>query len=175
MQQLKIPFESESPRYVEDHSAIDDAKQLSIYLATEKANSLRDQYPEAIIIGSDQTAVGPESEFLQKPGTPERAFQQLSRCSGKSATFYSGICLIKADRQLSFTVSTTVTFRTLTDHEIRRYIELDNPLDCAGSFKVESLGISLFDKIESEDPAALIGLPLIQLCKALRSLGVAMP
>lgn len=138
-----------------------------------------------IIICSDQTAaLG--SQILGKPYTKEAAIKQLSRCSGNSVTFHSAISILTSPFQQSNTASldnsnneihsevvdTHVTFRKLSQNEIERYIERDDPLQCAGSFKCESLGISLFDSISSNDPSALIGLPLISVSRILRKLGV---
>lgn len=175
LKQLGLNFESVAPEYREEHKAESDPEALSVYLATQKARSLSDTYPEAVIIGSDQTAIDPNGLLLTKPVTAENAFLQLKSCSGQRATFYSAFCVLCNNKEIALTIPTHVIFRHLSDEEINRYIRRDNPLDCAGSFKMESLGISLFERIESKDPTALIGLPLIQLSKVLRETGLTIP
>lgn len=148
----ETPHEGESPEGL--------AKRLSI----EKAESLIALHPNCWILGSDQTACI-EGRLLGKPGHREAAIEQLLRASGQSVTFYSGLALINSTTriQMHSVIKTRVHFRLLSRQQIERYIDRELPFDCAGSFKMEGLGISLFTRIESDDPTALIGLPLIQL------------
>lgn len=172
---LGIGFESVSPPVNEDHEILQDPEQLALELARQKAASIFQSQPDALIIGSDQTAISPEHQLLTKPGNRDTAIKQLLACSGRTVRFYSAIWTISAHQQASACVMTDANFRSLTLDEITRYVDKDNPLDCAGSFKVESLGISLFRSIQSDDPSALIGLPVIALGKILRQHGVQLP
>ena len=129
----------------------------------------------ALVIGSDQVACIAD-KILRKPGTAERAAAQLAACSGQRIRFWTAISLVSSTGQhWQDMVHSDVELRHLTQPEIERYIELDQPLDCAGSFKWESLGISLFQRLETEDPTALEGLPLIKLCELLRQAGISVP
>ena len=149
---------------------------LARRLALNKARAVARQCPGALVIGSDQVAaLG--AMILGKPGTVENARQQLAACSGHEVVFNTAICLIDARSEPARSTialdTTRVVFRTLTTTEIARYVGREPPLDCAGSFKAEGLGIALFERIDSQDPTALIGLPLIALCRLLREAGVA--
>ena len=148
----------------------------ALRLAITKACAAADGRQNTLVIGSDQVAEL-HKLILDKPGTAERACAQLRASSGQVVQFHTGLCLLdtRDGRQHTHLDHTLVHFRTLTDTEIQRYIEREQPLDCAGSFKVEGLGISLFERIESEDPSALIGLPLIALAHLLRMCGVPLP
>ncbi len=165
------PNIDESPLYDED------PRQLSARLSREKALEVTNNLPElqkpALIIGSDQVASF-ENQLLGKPHSREKAIEQLSAVSGKQVTFYTGLHMhSSADNgHYSCLDITQVTFRQLTAREISNYVDRELPLDCAGSFKCEGLGISLFESIESKDPSALIGLPLIAVNKALLHFGV---
>jgi septum formation protein len=148
---------------------------LATRLAAAKAHEVAVRAPGAVIIGSDQVAdLG--GTVLGKPGTVENARAQLSACSGRDVVFHTAICVVDARADSAPTRSaidtTKVRFRQLGAQEIARYIEREQPLDCAGSFKAESLGITLFERIESSDPTGLIGLPLIALCRLLREAGI---
>lgn len=147
-------------------------------LAREKASAVVGQYPGRLVIGSDQVA-DLDGALLGKPGTLERAKGQLTQCSARVVTFHTAVCIAdSASGQivlLEATDTTRVVFRALDANEIARYLAIDRPLDCAGSFKVEHLGISLFERVESTDPTALIGLPLIALCRLLREAGISIP
>lgn len=164
LNKLNIDFECAKPNI--DESAFDNESPLALVerLAIEKAQAVSTQYSEALIIGSDQVALC-DGEILGKPHTVENAIKQLQKFSGSSVTFYTGLAV--HDSQSNVTKSIVepfiVHFRTLTLHEITRYIEIEQPLKCAGSFKSEGLGICLFKKLEGDDPNSLIGLPLIQL------------
>ncbi|WP_189608300.1 Maf family protein [Saccharospirillum salsuginis] len=171
---LQIPFEQASPRCDETPHQGETPADLALRLARIKADSLTDDYPDHLIIGSDQTASDPDGRLLGKPGTAEAAARQLKRCSGGTVIFNSAVALAGPIIE-AWNVTTEVRFRTLSDAEIGRYIEKDQPLDCAGSFKVEALGITLFEWVRSDDPNALIGLPLLSLSRHLRRLGYELP
>jgi len=168
-------FECLTPAVDEQRLAGESPPDLATRLALEKAQTCAAQRPEAIIIGSDQVpALG--DEILHKPGTHERAIQQLQRCSGQAVIFHTAVAIIGPDsatpgRHIDETI---VRFRNLTDDEIEGYLQLDQPYDCAGSFKVESRGVALFDSIESSDPTGLQGLPLIWVAARLRERGVTL-
>jgi septum formation protein len=148
---------------------------LARRLACAKARALARENPGALIIGSDQVA-DCASKILGKPGDAGNARAQLRASSGRVVTFHTAVCLIDTRAAMAIervAVDTTrVAFRTLSDEEIARYVDRERPFDCAGSFKSEGLGITLFERIESNDPTALIGLPLIALCRLLREAGV---
>ena len=145
-------------------------------LSDAKAEAVARQYPEAVIIGGDQVpAVGPT--MLDKPGNAARCREQLKLLSGASAEFHTA-CTVRCvaiDLTLTHVDTTTVRLRTLGDAEIDRYIEREQPFDCAGGFKAEALGITLFERMDSEDPTAIVGLPLIWLAGALRCAGFILP
>jgi len=145
-------------------------------LAINKAQSIAAGNPAAIIIGSDQVA-DHKGSILGKPETPEAALQQLRALSGNELLFYTGLAVVypPTSRVMSCVVPTRVVFRTLSDEKIQRYLRRDTPYNCAGSFKSESLGSALVEAMTSEDPSALIGLPLIRLSMYLEELGVAIP
>lgn len=145
-------------------------------LAIAKAAAVATRAGDALVIGSDQVAaLG--ARVLHKPGTIENAHQQLRASSGRTVDFFTGLCLANpraGDRQIHLD-HTSVRFRALTAAEIVRYVERDQPLDCAGSFKLEGAGSALFERVDTEDPTALIGLPLIALARLLRAAGIAIP
>jgi septum formation protein len=170
---LDLPFQTARPDVDETPYPNESPIQLAQRLAEAKARSVAKSFPNAWVIGSDQVAEL-EGQTIGKPENFERAADQLSAASGKSMRFFSAFCLLRAqpNKIISNTDITTVHFRQLTATEIERYLHKEQPYDCAGSFKAEGLGISLFDKIESNDPTGLIGLPLISLSKALRQAGL---
>jgi septum formation protein len=171
---LNLVFEQVSPQ-MDESPLVDEAPyDLALRLAKGKAWSLRSRYPNHLIIGSDQTAADDQGILLDKPGTAERAREQLTRCSGQTIIFYTGVALVGLAID-AWVVTTEVVFRALTLTEIERYVASEQPLDCAGSFKVESLGITLFNAVRSDDPNALIGLPLISLASKLRDAGFTLP
>lgn len=149
---------------------------MSARLAREKAEAVASSRPGAVVIGSDQVALLGE-RLLGKPLTVEHCMEQLRDFSGCEVVFLTAVHVADGPngRAESHVDRTVVRFRTLTDEEISRYVAADRPLDCAGGFKAESLGISLFDSIGSSDPTALTGLPLIWLCGALRRAGIPVP
>lgn len=171
---LQLPFETASPDIDESHRDGETPEQLVARLAESKARAVAADHPDALIIGSDQVSVN-DGKILGKPGTPERAFEQLKNASGKTVTFYTGLCLYnsKTDRAQVEVVPFRVHFRQLADAQIRNYIDKEQPLNCAGSFKSEGLGICLFERLEGDDPATLIGLPLIRLSRMLENEGVS--
>jgi septum formation protein len=171
---LHLPFTTASPQVDETPEPGEAGPVLAERLAITKARSL--DVETGLIIGSDQVAVC-EGQLLGKPGTPKRARHQLHECSGHAVTFYTGLALWAPQSQqlLTHVEPFRVQLRQLSEREIADYVALDNPTDCAGSFKWESLGISLFASMHGEDPTALEGLPLIALCNLLRSLGWSLP
>jgi septum formation protein len=147
----------------------------ALRLAQAKARTVAALRPGALVIGADQVAVAGE-ELLDKPGSAEQCRVQLRALSGRSARFHTGCALLEGSGRLVAHVdTTTVVFRPLQADEIERYVARERPYDCAGGFKAEALGISLFECIESQDPTALIGLPLIWLAAALRDAGLRVP
>ncbi len=171
MERLQLPFTTISPEVDETPLPDEPGKALAGRLGREKAAAVFAQYPDAVVIGSDQVpCLG--GELLHKPGCRAKARQQLALCSGRRVVFHTGLCVLAPGQApLSTVVPTTVHFRQLTEGEIDRYLVLDEPYDCAGSFKWESLGIALFERLEGNDPTALEGLPLIELCALLRLRG----
>ena len=171
-----IPFDAESPGIEERDIAHEPPAERASRLAMEKAQAVAARFPRAIIIGSDQVASS-EGTVLHKPGTAERACTQLAQLSGRSADFHTACAVIRPDGRSAQTHTdiTRIRFRALTSGEIARYVEREQPLDCAGSFKSEALGITLFETIETSDPTALVGLPLLWLAGALRGAGLALP
>jgi septum formation protein len=176
LERLGIAFEAIAPGVTESHIAGESAADRALRLAQEKARSVAREHPEAVVIGSDQVAAGADG-VLDKPGDAARCRAQLAGLSGHSARFYTA-CVVRGGRagvRLAHVDTTTVMFRELSADEIERYVARERPFDCAGGFKVEALGIALFDFIESVDPTALIGLPLIWLAGALRAAGYRLP
>ena len=174
LERLGLPFHVARPDVDESALAGERPDMLARRLARAKAQVLAARHPEAWIIGSDQVAtLG--GLALGKPGTRERAIGQLRAMSGIAVEFHTAVCVMRGETCLEAIDMTRVTFRTLQDDEIGRYVDAEQPLDCAGSFKCEGLGISLFEAIESRDPTALVGLPLIALSGMLRQAGFALP
>jgi septum formation protein len=173
---LRVPFEFVPPGSDEQRLDGEPADALALRLARLKAEAVAARHPGHVVIGSDQVAVR-GAEILGKPGTVERCAGQLARSSGEEVTFLTAVHVVdgRQRRAESHLDSTIVRFRALTPEEIDRYIAADRPLDCAGGFKAESLGIGLFERIESLDPTALTGLPLIWLSAALRRAGIPVP
>lgn len=175
---LGTPFRQQSPQVDEAALPGEAPAVLAARLAAAKADVVAAMNPDALVIGSDQVADCAGS-ILGKPGDLPRARQQLRTSSANRVVFHTAICLIDTRsalaRKFHAIDTTTVVFRDLTDAEIERYLVRERPFDCAGSFKSESLGIALFEHIESQDPTALVGLPLIALCRLLREAGVDLP
>jgi len=168
LDKLGLNYTHSSPDIDESAKPGESIPDLVKRLAEEKALAVAEQFPHDLIIGSDQAA-SLNNQILGKPYTSEKAFDQLKASSGQRITFYTGLAVFNADQQtmLSEAIPFTVHFRTLTDEQIRAYIEKEQPLNCAGSFKCEGLGIALFSKLEGDDPNTLIGLPLIKLISFL--------
>jgi len=174
LKQLGLPFLTASPRCREELQPGIAPELLVKHLAIQKAVSLAEQYEDALIIGADQVFVDPRNRVLGKPGTTQKAFEQLKAMAGRSHTFFTGVCVHDSASGESLVDYTTfnVTLRKLGDDEIRSYIRREDPVDCAGSFKIEGLGIALMETTAGEDYTGLIGLPLIKLCGMLRQAGV---
>lgn len=172
LDRLGIPFTTASPDVDETPRAGEPPSELVARLAEAKARAVATAYPDAIIIGSDQTAEV-DGALLNKPGTHKNAVAQLRACSGRTVTFHTGVCVLSArngDTQVDV-VPFRVHFRTLSAAQIENYLRREQPYNCAGSFKSEGLGIALFDKLEGDDPTALVGLPLIRLVTFLERAG----
>jgi septum formation protein len=167
---LRLPFTARSPDTVENALAGEAPAAMAARLALAKARSIA--APNALVIGSDQVA-SLDGHLLRKPGSPEAAVAQLRACQGKAVLFHTAVAVVAAGSAatLQHTDCTEVLFRRLDDRALERYVALETPLDCAGSFKSEGLGVALFERISSQDPTALIGLPLIFVADALRKLG----
>ena len=172
LDRLGVAFEQRSPEIDERRLPSESPLDLAQRLAVEKAQVIVASADEACVIGSDQVAAI-DDIILPKPGNISRAREQLLQCSGSRVAFYTAVAVIDAESQNTWqhTDTTTVVFRTLDSDGIDRYLQREQPFDCAGSFKAESLGIALLERIESSDPTALIGLPLIWLADVLRKVG----
>jgi septum formation protein len=168
---LRLPFATRSPDVVETALDGEAPAAMAARLALAKARSIADR--GALVIGSDQVA-SLDERVLRKPGTADVAVTQLRACQGKVVLFHTAVAVLATDtgETLEHVDRTAVRFRRLDAAALERYVRLESPLDCAGSFKAEGLGVALFERISSEDPTALIGLPLIFVAHALRTLGV---
>jgi septum formation protein len=171
---LRVPFDIARPEIDETPLPGETPSALAQRLATAKAAAIAGREPDAWVIGSDQVAEL-DGRPLGKPGNREGAIAQLAEMSGRTVAFRTGLSLCRGEHRLEALDTTTVHFRPLASAEIARYVDLEQPYDCAGSFKCEGLGISLFEAIESRDPTALIGLPLIETARLLREAGFAVP
>jgi septum formation protein len=176
LRRLTPDFEQSAPGTDERPLAGEAPAQRALRLAIAKAVATAAGCRDALVIGSDQVAEL-DGLILDKPGTVDRARAQLTASSGRDVHFHTALCLLDArdGRRHTHVDHTRVRFRELTATEISRYVEREQPLDCAGSFKCEGLGISLFESIDNRDPSALIGLPLIALSRMLREAGFALP
>jgi len=176
LRRLVVDFEQSAPGTDESALAHELPADRALRLAIAKAEAVAEHWPDALVIGSDQVAEL-DGRVLGKPGNAARAHAQLTACSGREVHFHTALCLLDArNRQRRSHVDhTLVRFRSLGTSEIERYVEREQPLDCAGSFKCEGLGISLFESINSHDPTALVGLPLIALAQLLRETGITVP
>jgi septum formation protein len=171
LKQLGMDFICAAPQVDEQPRSGEPPAQTALRLAREKAAAIFATHRNAVVIGSDQVA-DLYGKALGKPYSAEVAFDQLSACSGQSLTFHTGIAVTSPQGTHSQVVTTQVRFRKLSEQQLRNYIKKEAALDCAGSFKCEGLGISLFESIESDDPTALIGLPLISLTSLLLQHGL---
>ena len=170
---LRLPFAVLSPEVDESPRAGEPPAALAQRLALAKARAVSALHPDAVVIGSDQVA-DLDGAPIGKPGTHERAVAQLRAMRGRSVVFHTAVAVVrKRDGYLGAAlVPVTVRFRALSEAEIEHYLRTEQPYDCAGSAKCETLGIALLDAIESDDPTALVGLPLIRTCALLRAAGI---
>jgi MAF protein len=170
---LGIPFRTASPAVDESRLPDEAPEALVMRLAEAKARAVAGEYPDTLIVGSDQVACI-DGDVLGKPGSRERAIAQLVQASGRTLTFYTGLCLLDAEsgRTQVLCEPFRVHFRALTRARIEGYVDRERPFNCAGSFKSEGLGIALFERLEGDDPSALVGLPLIRLVAMLEAEGV---
>jgi septum formation protein len=173
---LGLPFEVATPDVAESRHAGESPEAMVLRLSEAKARAVAEQFADALVIGSDQVAVI-DDEVLGKPGTRERAIGQLSRAAGHRVTFLTGLALLDARSGRAHTLCEPfhVHFRPLSADQIERYVDREQPFGCAGSFKSEGYGVTLFRRLEGDDPSALIGLPLIRLVELLGREGVALP
>ena len=173
LEKLQLPFQCAKPNIDETEKQGESPQILVERLAIEKAKAVTSQFPNALIIGSDQVAVC-EGEILGKPHNFTNAVVQLNKFSGKSITFYTGLCVYdnENDKSVSLVEPFIVHFKKLNQEEIENYLHAEEPYNCAGSFKSEGLGICLFSKLEGDDPNTLIGLPLIKLVELLKQQGI---
>jgi septum formation protein len=170
---LGLAFSVQAPGIAEDLRAGEAPPARALRLALAKAQAVAAAHPHAWVLGSDQVA-DCDGRILEKPGDADRCRRQLTACSGRSVTFFTAVVLTRGEpASMSQHVDRTIVrFRSLTDAEIARYVQLDRPFDCAGGFRSEGLGVALFDGIDGCDPTALIGLPLIWVASALRKAGL---
>ena len=176
LSRLRLAFDVAAPDVDETPLQGEAPRALALRLALAKAHAVAAQHPDAVVIGSDQVA-DLRGQPLGKPGTHERASAQLQRMSGETVIFQTAVAVVCAAtgfEQVDL-APVEVRFRTLTGDEIERYLHAEQPYDCAGSAKSEGLGISLLDAILSDDPTALVGLPLIRTCRMLRAAGLTLP
>ncbi|WP_310738467.1 Maf family nucleotide pyrophosphatase [Ideonella alba] len=173
LERLRLPFTADAPRVDETPLPGEAPAALATRLALAKAREVASRHPGALVIGSDQVA-DVDGEAIGKPGTHERAVAQLRRMSGRAVVFQTAVAVVRPDTGFEQVerVPVTVRFRDLDDDEIERYLRLEQPYDCAGSAKCETLGIALLSAIESDDPTALVGLPLIRTSALLRAAGL---
>lgn len=173
LERLRIRFNTAAPLVDETPQAGEPPRTLSERLALAKAQAVAALHPDAVVIGSDQV-VDLYGQAVGKPGTHERAAQQLRAMSGRRIVFHTAVSVVRRSTGYAQTrrVPVTVQFRPLADDEIEAYLRAEQPYDCAGSAKSEALGIALLQAIESTDPSALVGLPLIETCALLREAGV---
>jgi septum formation protein len=180
---LHLPFSCSAPGVDETRRDGERPLALAVRLARAKASAVALQHPDAWVIGSDQVAVQTGSggeQILGNPGTAARCMEQLRSCSANAVEFVTAVAVMRHDSHAvhavhEFVDTTRVVFRMLDDATIERYVAVESPLDCAGGFKSEGLGIALCKSIDSADPSALIGLPLIRLSSVLRDIGFAVP
>jgi len=176
LERLNLPFSVAAPHVDETPEAGEAPRALALRLALAKARAVARQHPQAVVIGSDQVA-DLAGTPLGKPGGHERAVQQLRQMRGQAVVFQTAVAVVCAAtgfEQVEL-APVEVQFRDLSDAEIERYLQAEQPYDCAGSAKSEGLGIALLDAIHSDDPTALVGLPLIRTCRMLRAAGLVLP
>jgi len=173
LKKLQLDFTAASPNIDESPLTGESPIEQALRLSQLKAGALMEKFPDHLIIGSDQVAIV-DGRQLNKPGNRDNAIAQLKAASGNQVNFYTGVCVInsKTKQCLTDLDICTVFFKPLTLNQIEHYVDLERPYDCAGAFKSESLGIALFEKIQGDDPNALIGLPLIKLIALLAQFDV---
>lgn len=171
LQRLRLPFQVAAPLVDETPQPAESARDLAVRLARAKALAVSARMPGAIVIGSDQVAIC-EGRLLGKPGDFARAVEQLRLMSGREVAFHTAVAVTDGTRTEEDVVVTRCHLRTLSDAEIEHYLHAEQPFDTAGSAKIESLGITLMQRVESDDPTALIGLPLIAVTRMLTSFGM---
>lgn len=176
LQRLGLSFDVVGPEVDETPLQGESPASTARRLALAKARAVARRHPDAVVIGSDQVA-DLDGEALGKPGTHERAVAQLQRMQGRTVLFHTALAVVCVASGFEATdlAPVRVVFRQLDDDEIERYLQAEKPYDCAGSAKSEGLGIALLDRIDSDDPTALVGLPLIRTCHLLRQAGVKVP
>lgn len=170
---LRLPFDVLAPHVDETPLPGERPADLAVRLALAKARNVAQRAPDAVVIGSDQVA-DLDGEPIGKPGSHERAVAQLTRMSGRTVVFQTAVCVVRIGIgfEQAELAPVKVSFRDLSPSEIERYLRLEQPYDCAGSAKSETLGIALLSAIDSDDPTALVGLPLIRTCRLLRLAGL---
>ena len=174
LERLRLPFAVETPDTVETALPGEAASDTALRLAQAKARAVATSFPRALVIGSDQVAEL-DGKHLGKPGNHGNAVAQLMAMRGKNVLFHTALALLNtaSGAMQTANVPTTVQFRHYSEREIERYLELERPYDCAGSARIEGLGIVLVERVTGDDPSALTGLPLVQLAAMLRKEGVA--
>ena len=175
LQRLRIPFEVHAPAVDETPQSDETPATLAVRLAMEKARAVARNWPSAVVIGADQVA-DLNGQPLGKPGDHARATEQLRQMRGKTVVFQTAVAVVCIDTgfEQGSLAAVRVKFRDLSDDEIENYLIAEQPYDCAGSAKSEGLGIALLESIDSDDPTALIGLPLIRTCNLLRAAGITL-
>lgn len=176
LERFGIPFEVIGPQVDESAGEGEPAHDLVARLAVNKAAEVARKFPDAVIIGSDQVALH-GGRIVGKPGDERLAREQLRAFSGQTVRFYTSVAVLQAPSEVvgHAVVETRAEFRELGDAEIDRYVAAEHPVECAGSFRAESLGLCLFDAMYSQDPTAIIGLPLIETARLLRKAGFQLP
>jgi len=174
LERLHLDFSSISPDIDESHLQGEHAEDYVRRLAREKAQVIAAQYPQSIIIGSDQCALL-DGRILGKPGSHENALKQLINAQGKTVIFHTGLCVVQQSRDFCEVkdILFEVSFRELSDEQLEHYLRIEQPYECAGSFKSEAYGICLFSEMRGDDPTALVGLPLISLTQMLERAGIS--
>lgn len=174
LKRLGVPFDVASPDVDETPRLAEKPPALVARLSEAKARAVSHSHPQSLIIGSDQVASNDGTTILAKPGSEERACEQLESMAGGTTTLYTGLCLMNAATGTTHrhVETTRIAFRALSRAQIGNYVRRDHPLDCAGSFRVEGLGVALMRRIDGEDPNAIVGLPLMRLVEFLELEGV---
>lgn len=174
MDQLGVAYQAVAPSYEEIRDPSLGPREQLVVHARGKATCVASTHPDAVVIGSDQGLVAPDGRLLGKPHTEENAVTQLASLAGHTVDLMTAVAVVdgRDGRLLERVETTRLTFRALSEPELRAYVRADQPLDCAGSFKLESLGIVLFERVDGPDPTNVIGLPLIAVADLLQDLGV---